>query len=297
MVHSMTGFATATITLTTPTTSVPAVMSLKTLNSRFIDVNCKFPPALSYLETAIIKKCKQSLHRGSIYITLHISSTNALKTSVQPSYRLAESYLEAIKSVQTKFDLPGTITISDFMRLPDLLEAVEEGDVSNNEAIIMDAIDSLLINVTAARQREGVSLEKDLTERMHVIQESMTTIEPRAAEMNEQRKEHFLREIKASLESASPEVREQHLQALYNNIENIDVHEEIVRFKNHHKNFLLTLNDATDQKGKKLDFILQEMFREINTLSAKLPDTISGLPIITIKVELEKAREQVQNVV
>lgn len=297
MVHSMTGFATTTINLMAAKTSVPATISLKTLNSRFIDINCKFPPALSYLETEVIKRCKQALHRGSIYITLHISSTNALKTAVQPSSQLAASYLQAIGKIQKEFNLPGTVTIADFIRLPDLFESIEEADVSNNEAIVLKAIDHLLETVTTARQQEGVSLEKDLEERMKIIQENMVTIEPRASEINEQRKEHFLREIKATLEPATPEVREMHLQALYNNLENIDVHEEIVRFKSHLHNFLLTLHDATGQKGKKLDFILQEMFREINTLSAKLPDSISGLPIIAIKVELEKAREQVQNVV
>lgn len=297
MVQSMTGFATTTINLAAAKTSVPATVSLKTLNSRFIDVNCKFPPALSHLETEVIKKCKHVLHRGSIYITLHLGSTNALKTAVQPSHQLAASYLQAINALQKEFKIPGTLSISDVIRIPDLFETVEEADVSNNEAIIMQAMDSLLATVITARQQEGVSLEKDLEERMNVIQENMNTIEPRAAEINAERKEHFLREIKETLEPASPEVREQHLQALYNNLENIDVHEEIVRFKSHLKNFLLTLHDSTGQKGKKLDFILQEMFREINTLSAKLPDTISGLPIIMIKVELEKAREQVQNVV
>jgi uncharacterized protein (TIGR00255 family) len=298
MIRSMTGFASTTVTLTTPTTSVVATITLKSLNSRFIDITCKMPHALSHLENEIINRCKKALHRGSMYFTIHMSNSNALKTSVVPAPHLVESYLKNLTELQKTFKLPGTITINDIIKLPDLFETTEDIDLSHNEETLYKALENLIQTVTAAREQEGASLQKDLEERMHIIKETITLLEPRAQEINAQRKEHFRKEIQAALSASSPEMQETLLQTLYSNLEKVDVHEELVRLKSHLQNFSMTLQDPQlPQKGKKLDFVLQEMFREINTLSAKLPDVTSGSSIITVKVELEKAREQVQNIV
>lgn len=297
MVQSMTGFASTTITLTTPSGAVPATLTIKTLNNRFFDMNCKLPYALSHLEPEMIKIGKKYLHRGTAYCSLYISNPHALKAEVFPSLALAQGYMKAIASMQETLKIPGTLTISDFITLPHLFEAAEEANIANNGTLVMTALEELLKILVATRVKEGAALAKDLETRMAIIGEQVTLIEPRAAAVSAQRKEAFLQELAPLLERATQEVRDAHLQALYTTLDKIDVNEEIVRFKNHHTTFLQTLHDGQEQKGKKLDFILQEMFREINTLNAKLPDAFASGPIITIKVELEKAREQVQNLV
>lgn len=297
MVQSMTGFASTTLTLTTPTGTVPANLTIKTLNNRFLDISCKLPYQLAHLEPEVIKRAKKTLHRGSVFCSLYISNAQALKTDVFPSLALAEGYIKALGVLQNKLNLPGTVTISDFMTLPNLFETVEETDLQANSNVVLDAVDSLLHTIIAARELEGQALQKDLENRIEIINNNLALIEPRAQIVSEERRQHLLQEISSAFEKLPAEHRERELHMLCNGIEKIDVNEEIVRFKNHVVTFLKTLHDSNEQKGKKLDFILQEMFREINTLNAKLPDIVSSQPLISIKVELEKAREQVQNIV
>lgn len=298
MTQSMTGFATANVTLNTPSTAaIHATLTIKTLNNRFLDVSCKFPYALSYTEPEVIRLCKEQLHRGSVYITIHISNPQVLQSSVAPSVDLAKSYLTALTTLQKTLGLPGTVTISDFMALPNLFEGTEQINLEENTALLLGHIKNLLTTVVTARELEGAALQKDLEGRMVVIRENMQNIEPRAEQVNVERQEHFINELKKALAHAQAEPNSSQLQSLYGSFEKIDVHEEIVRFKNHVENFLVTLKDKQPQKGKKLDFILQELFREINTLSAKLTDAQASNFIIAIKVELEKAREQAQNLV
>lgn len=297
MVQSMTGFASTTITLTTPTTTIPATLTIKTLNNRFIDITCKLPYQLAHLEPEMLKRTKKVLHRGSVFCSLYITNAQALKTDVFPSIALAEGYAKAITALQSKLNLPGTVTIADFITLPNLFETVEETSLTENSDTVLKALDTLLQSIVAARELEGQALQKDLENRIAIINQNITLIEPRAQIVSEERKEHLLQEITKAFEKLPAEQRERELHTLYNSIERIDVNEEIVRFKNHVETFLKTLHDSQEQKGKKLDFILQEMFREINTLNAKLPDIVSSQPLISIKVELEKAREQVLNIV
>jgi uncharacterized protein (TIGR00255 family) len=298
MIQSMTGFATTTFAIATPTkTAITATLTIKTLNNRFLDVSCKLPYALSYLETDILRICKEQLHRGSVYVTIHMNNQQALQSNVGLAHDLAKNYQKAIEELQTEFALPGTVTISDFLSLPNLFEATEQISLEESKQSVLEQIEQLLHKVVATRELEGAALEKDLEKRMQVIAENMQAIEPRAEQVNVERHAHFVTELKKALIAAQVEANESQLQALYNTFEKIDVHEEIVRFKNHRENFLVTLHDAQIQKGKKLDFILQELFREINTLSAKLTDAQASNFIIAIKVELEKAREQAQNLV
>jgi uncharacterized protein (TIGR00255 family) len=298
MTQSMTGFATTALNLTMPSgAAIHATLTIKTLNNRFLDVSCKLPHALSYLEPEIIRLCKQLLHRGSVYVTLYIANPQVLQSAVAPAVELAESYVNSLATLQKKLQLPGNITISDLLHLPNLFEGTEQVNLEENTATLVASIESLIKTVVTARELEGVALQKDLEGRMHVIRENMQKIEPRALQVNEERQEHFVNELKKALSVSQIEANDTQLQALYSSFEKVDVHEEIVRFKNHLENFLATLHEAQPQKGKKLDFILQELFREINTLGAKLTDAQASNFIIAIKVELEKAREQAQNLV
>ncbi len=298
MLYSMTGFATTTITLKTERAVIPLTLTLKTLNNRFLDINCKLPSVVTHLEPDIIKKCKQKLARGAVYFVLYINNPQTLKSTVVPSLTIAEGYLQGIRKIQETLQLPGQVSIEQLLSLPDLFTTTEDfGNIQEQSAIILDAVDALLNEVVTARAHEGVALAQDITERMRIIQTAIDQIEPRILEVGEERKQHFLQEISEVLANTTPETKEMHVQALYHSLDKIDVHEEIVRFKNHHANFLATLRSTEEQKGKKLDFIIQELLREINTLNAKVPDALTSNPVITIKVELEKAREQVQNIV
>lgn len=297
MVQSMTGFATSHSEWRINKNTVPITITIRSLNGRFFETTCRMPHILASLEQAIVQHCKAALKRGNITVTIHFGSTCALRSIVIPPADIMEQYVASLRTLKTSCKLAGEVTLEELMNLPHLFEAVEEPLPEALAAHITGQIDKLVGEVLASRQREGAALHKDLTTAMTTIRTCIEEVAPRAEIISQERRERFLADITASLETASPELKQHHVQALYQQINTIDTHEEIVRFRTHLEVFLQTLNDTDVHKGKKLDFTLQELFREINTLSAKLADAASITPVLTIKTKLEQAREQVQNIV
>lgn len=296
----MTGFSSKNLVLTLPNTAtgVHITMTLKSLNSRFFEANCKLPYAFTQLETELIKRFKSKLNRGNVYFTLHMANPEALVSVVEPSIHTISSYLDAINSVKDQFKLPGEFMVSDLLRLPDIFPAQENQFDQTATDIILLEVDNLIKQLNETRQQEGSVLAQDLHQRIKKIKSYMQELEPRAEQVMKERKQQVHETIKAMLaESNQENLGDAQNMLLHNQLDKIDIHEEIVRFNSHLDNLFNCLESPCVEKGKKLDFTLQELFREINTMAAKCSDAqISGLAI-NIKVELEKAREQTQNIV
>lgn len=292
----MTGFGTHSINLTINDTPVTITITIKSVNSRFFEATCKLPYALTFIEPDIIKLLKKKLLRGTIYCTVHFSSTAPLKAGVVPALSIIESYLRAADLVKKKFSVTGELTLANLFVLPNAFETPEEFLDKTTAEKILTATDMALKNVVAERTREGQALATDLNNRAKIIHQSLAILEPRAHLVAQERKKQALASIK-ELEHLSQEAKDHQLQTIYANLEKMAIHEEIVRFTTHLKNFETVLKNSEEEKGKKLEFILQELLREANTMAAKCADTIIATEVIAIKVELEKAREQVQNIV
>lgn len=297
MVYSMTGFAAKTLVIF-PSSDNPIniSLSLKALNSRFFETTCKLPYALNNFETDFIKLFKTKLVRGHIYFTIHASNQHLLSCTVKPNLDVINGYLQATEQIKKEAGIEGTLQLKDLLALPYVFN-VEEKDIDENaKQLIYDAVESLISEVIEARKKEGFSLQKDLEQRIVAIQHEIDAIERAYNALMEQQKALVNEELE-ELENIQEEVAEPRRQVLYSILDKIDIHEEIVRFKSHLANFSAQLTSPTIEKGKKIDFTLQELAREINTIAAKCSDsTIEGLAI-NVKVELEKAREQVQNIV
>ena len=133
MILGMTGFATKTLVIVeTDGTRTQVTLNLKTLNSRFLEVTCKIPYALSYLETEFVKLFKKNLYRGNVTFTIHLSNPNVFKGAVEPTLSTAQSYLDAIHSIQEKLNVPGQITITDIIQLPNIF-SVEEKNIDDEK--------------------------------------------------------------------------------------------------------------------------------------------------------------------
>jgi len=296
MLQSMTGFSTKNIVLELPdSTRLYTAITIKSLNARFFEANCKLPFALSHLEVEIIKRCKAQLLRGTIYCTINIGQANSLQTKVTPAWTVAQSYIEAAKGLQEKFNIPGTLTITEVVRFPNIFEFQEQVVDERVYDQVLTAIEALLADLVVIREKEGSVLRKDLESRTMLLKSYFEHIEKRAQEIFLERKNEtaeLIAQINKDGIEKSPEI-----YALQVALDKVDVHEEIVRFKNHLDNLNLLLSQAGKEKGKKIDFTLQELFREINTIAAKCPDSIISGLAIDVKVELEKMREQAQNIV
>lgn len=297
MVMSMTGFGTSTLSIPVKDNVLYITLSLKTLNSRFFESTCKLPYSLTELETTVLKIFKAKLFRGTLYFNVHVHNPSILKGSVTPSLNMIKQYLNAIEAIKQDTHIEGSITLHDLITLPNIFEIPEEMLPKESLELLLKEIDIVINQVIATRTQEGSSLQQDLEQRIKLMGQLIALIEPRAQQVMVEKKQVISTTLAALPYQESSENKEQHLLTLYSQLDRIDIHEEIFRFKTHLAHFDKVLHNSDQEKGKKLDFILQEMFREVNTMNAKCNDSQISESAISLKVELEKAREQVQNIV
>ncbi len=303
MIISMTGFSSRILTINKPGAASQPInlsLSLKTLNSRYFELNCKMPYSLSFLETELLKNFKAKLHRGTIQLGIHLSDPTALTGSIKPAISTARSYVDALEKIKKECAIAGDVTISDLITLPNIFETIETPLDKQVTDQIMTAIDQLVEECTKVRIVEGKALEKDLMNRISAMQKYLDELIPRAQVVMETKKEQLFATLKTALAEAGAgqsTITDAQVSAISQQLDRIDIHEEIVRFKTHLKSLSAIISSPDIETGKKLDFTLQELFRETNTIASKCSDAQMSSLAIAIKVELEKAREQAQNIV
>lgn len=297
MILSMTGFASKTATFTLEDGSkVNISIDLKTLNSRFFETTCKLSYSINHLETQLISQLKKKLLRGHAYLTMHVLNPHVLHGGVTPSVSTIQGYVTAVDQIKKSVSVEGILSVSDLLRLPDVF-TVEEKEIDTGfEQQILKTVDALTDQLIETRKQEGAALARDLKERFAVMKKEMASIESSSAELMDRKKQEVAQAIQ-EMEESEDETSDARKSALYIALDKMDIHEEIVRFKSHLENIDKQLGSPTLEKGKRLDFTLQELAREINTLSSKCSDASITSQAINIKVELEKSREQTQNIV
>ena len=293
----MTGFASKTAVIALPDgTKINTSISLKSLNSRFFETTCKLPHIATHLETDIIKNLKQKLQRGHTYLTLHMKDSTLLKSAVKANMAAVKSYLESIRKIRKTFALEGDVSIHDIINLPNIFEIEEQEGSKSVDKQILEIVNELIEQLIKSRQKEGVALKKDLLKRVSIMGKEIAAIEKSAETLMSLKKEEVTTLIK-KIEDEGEETPDLRKSGLLLMLDKLDINEEIVRFKSHLENLANHIETAKGEIGKKTDFTLQEMAREINTIAAKCSDAKISSKAINIKVELEKAREQAQNIV
>lgn len=294
---SMTGFAQKYISLEINfkdnnnklvTSNVDLLVSIKSVNSRYFESNCRIPTVISSWETDIIRFLKNKIVRGQVYFTIN-NDNNQLKTSLTPSMNIIKQYLDLATELKRDYQLDN-LSVNTLLTLPNVFSMGEKDITEKEKELFLKKLEELVNNFNADRKREGDNLKEDLLERCKSLKEIIDKIEPEAkrAHAEQQRKvEDHLAIIHTQEEKSN----------LILMMDKLDLHEEITRFNSHLKNFKSIVNDEKISKGKELDFVLQEMFREINTIASKTNSYLISSNTVNAKVELEKAREQVQNIV
>lgn len=297
MVISMTGFATKNVSVVLSDGSKATLtISIKTLNSRFFETTCKIPFALSHLENDFIKILKKRLLRGHAYLTIQTSNQAIFKGAVSPSLNTVENYLKAIKTIQERFDIKEPVSINTLLQLPNVLLVDDQVVDETAQKLVGDALEELCTTITKVRAEEGKALADDILERIRLMKAAIIIIEEASHILVEEQKAKVNEAVK-ELETDESQLAETRKNALCAILDKMDINEEIVRFKSHIASLEQQLAAATPEKGKRLDFTLQELGREINTIAAKCSDARIGAQAINVKVEIEKVREQVQNLV
>ncbi len=312
MMRSMTGFVCQNIAVEVDSGEQCMIsISLKSLNSRFFEVTCKTPHALSQYETDFIKILKPSLLRGHVYLTIHTSKPSLFNGQITADTQLVQAYLNAVNNIKNINQIAGELTIDNLVNLPGVFSSTENLIDSQIKDQIFQTVQQLCLALNQERAREGASLQAELLKITQLMQTNLQTIEiefqrsfeiqkdlikakvsenQKLAQIKTDQSENGLLIGQATMGPVSPEY-------LNYTLDKLDIHEELSRFADHAQNLIKVINSANLTKGKQIDFILQECTREINTMSAKANNSIISALAIEIKVEIEKAREQVQNIV
>lgn len=306
MILSMTGFATSTAEIALSNNSNMILsMSIKSLNSRFFEMTCKLPSILSNLEIPIQRVLQKQLHRGHIFLHIKIVNQELLQESVTPSIHTIQNYLNAIEIIQKKFNLDDKVTLSQILQLPNALQNEEVELNEEVEGAIVRAVHELSTQLIKTQQTEGTLLAVDIKQQLASMHIKISKIQALSIEFIKEKKEALtlvmtqLLAFPAEQEQKSQEqcLLETKRATLLYEIEKIDINEETVRFNSHLINLASQFETHETAKGKKIDFIIQELNREINTIAAKCSNISISSLAIDIKSELEKAREQAQNII
>ncbi len=290
MLKSMTGFGRAEVTRGETT----VVAEIKSLNGKQFEVNLKMSPLLKPYEFDIRNLLQQELQRGTLDATINIKQNGATRPVVINT-ELARYYHSAISSMATELSLPQEDMLNVLMKLPEVVtpasEQMEESEWMEVEKVIRSAVSEM----DAHRIDEGAMLEKDLLLRIDNIllyTEKVKELDPLRKDKARTRLEGLLAEY-VGKENVDANRMEQEL-IFY--LEKLDISEELIRLQNHCRYFKDILAEAEPAKGKKLGFVLQEIGREINTTGSKANDAGIQQWVVMMKDELEKAKEQVLNV-
>jgi len=293
----MTGFASTSFLVSDKNNNQATIsIQLKSLNSRFFEHTLKLPYVLSHLETHIIKLLKSNLHRGHVFLIAYVNNAAIAQGKIEPAISTVKNYLKALEHIQKECRVPGTVEISDVIRLPNIFNIQEKELDPEVKQKIIEEIKNLIAHLNEVRETEGKAMAKDILERCDTISTEINKIEILAIDLLEKHKKHIT-QVLEELSEKGQEIDETYKNELYKELDKLDVHEEIIRFKTHLKTLKDIVRSQAKEKGRRLDFTLQELVREINTIASKCSSSEIGTYVINIKVELEKAREQAQNIV
>jgi uncharacterized protein (TIGR00255 family) len=292
-IRSMTGYAQVQVHVDDQFT---LTISLKSVNHRFLDLHLRLPAELDPVEIKVRRVLKERLHRGHIEVSLSLERSGGAAFAVNRD--LVGGYLRTFREVAEEFGVSAEPDLNAVLKLPGALNAAEDGEAMTAlEQHVTSALEECITRLNSMREEEGRGAVAELRTRM--VQLSSATLEI------DQLRARVLRAYQEKLHGRMQELLGAHvdhdriLQEAAMLAERSDIQEELVRMKNHIHHFLALL-DAGGEVGKKLDFLLQEMNREANTLMSKTTGVVGEALRITelglaMKSEIEKAREQIQN--
>ena len=294
-VSSMTGFARVAIQVNE---QLSYVLTLKSVNHRFLDLQLRLPSSLDALEMELRRVLKECLLRGHVELTLTVDRTTQQKGGY--NREMVAGYIEAFQAALEEFELQGQPDLNVILRMPGALQVeVRSGeeDVVALTASIVENLVPLIDSLKAMRQREGASLSEVLGATMARLTESVDGVAELRPEVEARYQERLTQRLEAAV--GADINRQRLLEEVALLVERSDVSEEIARMETHIQHFQDVL-ETGGETGKKLDFLLQEMNREANTLLSKTAGVAGKGTRITelglkMKSEVEKAREQIQN--
>tara|TARA_B100000524_G_scaffold197884_1_gene102773 strand:+ start:75 stop:926 length:852 start_codon:yes stop_codon:yes gene_type:complete len=266
------------------------IFELKSVNHRFIEINFKIPELFKKLELQMRDLLKEALVRGKVECSIIINENTVLSETKIDQAQL-EKYLDLMQKVKSKVGEPDKISITDVLNLPGVLNQ-KPIESSGLEKFCLEGFKETIKKLKEFREIEGKKLKKDITEKIKFIEVHLESLEkelPRLLDLNRKRLEKRISDLAVQIDR---DRLDQEMVLLANRS---DIDEEIVRLRSHSSE-VIRLLDTDNAIGRKLDFLMQEMNREANTIGSKSLSEFTSKVAIELKVLIEQIREQVQNI-
>ena len=291
LIKSMTGYGRAVETVNGREFTV----EVRSVNNRYLDCSVKLPRSLTFAEEAVKQAVKASISRGKVDVFISVRSEGGEEVKVSLNTAVLEGYLAAMRQMVSDYEVADDISVSTVSRLPEVF-SVERPEVDEDQlkSDLLGVVSKALEGYNAMRCAEGTALEKDLRSRGETILSLVAQVEPGNAQTVSDyrtRLENKLQEVLAN--TAIDESRILTEAAIF--ADKVAVDEETVRLRSHLQQ-MNTMLSGGGAVGRKLDFLLQEMNRETNTIGSKCSDVRLARIVVDMKAELEKIREQTQNI-
>lgn len=288
---SMTGYGRSEKTVE----NLDVLVEIKSVNHRYFEFSSRLPKAYGYLEIPLKNLIKEKVNRGKVEVSVFLYHPEGKKVCVSVNSELAKGYIEALRAEENKLDLGDDLKLSSLMQFPDIFNVQ---DVREEEQQVIDFVvetaKTALDSFIEMREKEGEALKKDISSKLDRTEQLVKKVEEAAPSLTEKYFERLYTRLKTVLESEDFDQQRIITEAAVFS-EKVAVDEETVRLESHISQ-MRELLESNIPVGKKLDFIVQEMNREVNTIGSKAMDVEITKTVVDMKSEIEKIREQVQNV-
>ncbi len=291
MIKSMTGFGKSQV----DQNSYSVTCEVRGVNHRYFDPHIRISRRYMFLEDRIKEEIKKSVTRGRIEMTINIEKTRDSARNIKVDNDLAIAYHRYLKELAEKLNISPDLKVIDIFRLPEVFSVSDDDDdLELIWSILGEAIRQAMTSLLDMRSKEGINLAEDILERNRLILTMVNQLDEYAPQVASDYKDKLRNRIAELI--GQEQVDEQRIiqeAAIF--ADKASITEEIVRLKSHIKHFEEFINDG-EAIGRKCDFLIQEMFREINTVASKNNHLDMSRIVVDVKAELEKIREQIQNI-
>ena len=290
MIRSMTGYGKASQIFALKEYQV----EIRSVNHRYSDISIKMPRVLSYLEEEVKKEISSKIKRGKIDVLITFYNGDIDDKEVKINTEIAKVYIEELKKLAEQEGILSNIEVTEISKLPDVLNIKSKQDDETIKEELLEVVNKAINNLSEMRKQEGKKIAEDLLQRVNAIKEKTEKISTLSTGLIEEYVVKLEGRIKEILKNQ--EIDQARLaQEVVIYADKCSIEEEVTRLKSHMLQFEKLL-DAEEPVGKKLDFIIQEMNRETNTIGSKANSLEITNEVINIKTEIENIREQIQNI-
>lgn len=271
-----------------------ATVEVRSLNHRFLDVVLRLPRGLNTYEQAVKDIVRNKVSRGRINVAITLKTANENELGLRVDEEVARRYKHLLENLMKTLGLSGTITLDHLLHFSDILAIDEESALPEQAwACVEKALQQAMDDLNAMRSREGKEIAQDLRPRINGLQEKIENIKTYSATRGKAEFDKLYKRLRAMVDTKELDANRLELEVALL-ADRVDITEECTRFQSHNTLFLEAI-DETEPAGRKLNFLLQEMNREANTIGAKANDAQIAHWVVGIKEEVEKLREQIQN--